>query len=122
MCVRDLQERKASQKARWLFGPLGHRRAWGLVGMAFLAILLCQAPILSQSITGDILGTIRDTSSAVVPGAEITLTAVETGTVLKTVSDGAGNYTFAQLKPGHYRLEVSNGGGSARRRFGTLSS
>jgi hypothetical protein len=63
-----------------------------------------------QAITGDILGTVQDSSGGVVAGAKITLTAVDTGIKLEAISDAGGNYLFAQLKPGHYSVEVSKQG------------
>ena len=74
-----------------------------LVVILFLAI----APSLfGQSITGDIPGTVRDTSGAVVPEARVTLTATDTGIKAEAITDSDGNYLFAQLKPGRYSVSV----------------
>lgn len=67
-------------------------------------------PGFGQVITGDILGTIRDSTQAVVPGAKVTLSAVDTGLKWQTTADDAGNYLFAQLTPGHYSVEASKAG------------
>jgi hypothetical protein len=67
-------------------------------------------PCLGQLITGDILGTIRDSTGAVVPAATVTLFAVDTGLQRESTSDDAGNYFFAQLKPGHYNVQASKQG------------
>lgn len=76
-----------------------------------LALLMAiPHPGWPQSITGDILGTVHDPSGAVVPGAKVTLTAVETGIKFEASSDTGGNYLFAQLKPGHYSVEASKEG------------
>src|SRR5216683_2947389 len=64
----------------------------------------------SQSITGDILGTIKDPTGAVIGGGTITLTDVGTGSKWTVSSDDSGSYLFAQLKPGRYRLETSKAG------------
>jgi hypothetical protein len=51
-------------------------------------------------------GTISDQSGAVIPGAKVTLTNVDTGIarVIRSGSDGV--YEFLQVLPGKYRLEV----------------
>jgi hypothetical protein len=64
----------------------------------------------SQGITGDILGTVQDSTGAVVPAAKVTLTAVDTGVKFEATSDEGGNYLFAELKPGHYSLQASKEG------------
>ncbi|HZO98803.1 MAG TPA: TonB-dependent receptor [Terriglobia bacterium] len=81
-----------------------------LAGASVLMMLAASRPCFSQVITGDILGTVQDSTGAVVPGAKITLTAVDTGIKLEGTSDESGNYLFAQLKPGHYSLQVSKEG------------
>ena len=82
------------------------------IRVALLTLFLGAAirPAFSQSITGDILGTVQDASGAVVPGVKVTLTAVDTGTKFEATSDGGGNYLFAQLKPGHYSLQAAKEG------------
>ena len=79
---------------------------------AGLAILLLTVSPLGfgQAITGDILGTISDSTGAVVPGARVILTAVDTGTTWQATSDASGDYLFAQLKPGRYNVEASKTG------------
>ena len=85
------------------------RATLSLIVMLFLAV----APALfGQSITGDILGTVRDSSGsgAVVPGAKVTLKATDTGISVEGTTDGEGNYIFAQIKPGNYSVTVSKEG------------
>jgi Carboxypeptidase regulatory-like domain/TonB dependent receptor-like, beta-barrel len=68
----------------------------------FVFFAVC--PLYGQTTTGDILGTVRDQTGAVVPGATITLTNMETNVSAEAVSDDAGNYVLARLRPGRYRL------------------
>src|SRR5207248_2530576 len=51
-------------------------------------------------------GTVSDASGAVVSGAEMVLTYVETNVPRRTVSNEAGNYEIPDLKRGVYRLEA----------------
>ena len=78
--------------------------------VCFYLPLVYTGPAYSQSITGDILGTVQDPSGAVVPAAKVTLTGVGTGVASTATTDDGGNYLFAQIKPGHYRLDVSKEG------------
>ncbi len=77
--------------------------------LVLLFLTTCQLGF-GQAITGDILGTVQDSTGAVVPGAKVTLTAVDTGIKLEATSDAGGNYLFAQLKPGAYNLSASKEG------------
>ncbi|HEV2988683.1 MAG TPA: carboxypeptidase-like regulatory domain-containing protein, partial [Candidatus Angelobacter sp.] len=66
-------------------------------------------PILAtaQSTFGDISGTITDPSGAVVPGATITVTNLDTKSVHTSTTDAEGVFRVVNLDPGTYRLEVS---------------
>ena len=74
-----------------------------------LILAVCQpVPLMAQSQTGDILGTIRDPQGLGVPGANITITNQETGAVRTATSDDRGNYLAPGFFPGVYRVEVSS--------------
>ncbi len=77
---------------------------------AILVALAGGAMAAAQSFTGSILGTVRDSSGAVVPNASVTV--VNTGTNAKTTaqSDEHGIYIAPLLPPGSYSLEVSAAG------------
>jgi hypothetical protein len=57
--------------------------------------------------TAQISGTVRDQSSAVLPGAEITATQTETGISRNTVSNETGSFILPNLALGPYRIEVA---------------
>ncbi len=63
-----------------------------------------------QVITGDIVGTVRDASGAVIPGAKVVLTQTNTGAERTATTDAAGDYFFNSLKPTVYSLTVSKQG------------
>ena len=74
-------------------------------------MMLSAAPrVLAQSTTGDITGTVTDSSGAAIPNATVTLTNVDTKEVRTTQSGGGGDYTFSQLGPGNYSVQVSESG------------
>src|SRR5438093_7151514 len=62
----------------------------------------------AQNIGAQLAGTITDPSGAVIPGAEVTLTAVDTGAVMKVTSSPDGLYSFFNLQAGRYEIQVSN--------------
>src|SRR6266571_8434018 len=51
----------------------------------------------AQGATAQISGTVKDQSSAVLPGAEITATQTETGAARMAVSDETGSYVLPNL-------------------------
>ncbi|RRA47163.1 TonB-dependent receptor [Acidipila sp. EB88] len=76
----------------------------------FLALLTtCALPLSlhAQVDQGTISGTVEDPSGAVVPGAAVTITSVETGLVLNGKTDSSGVYTFSPVKIGHYNVTVT---------------
>ncbi len=81
------------------------KRNW--IGLALLCLVVL-VPVGSAQNTGaQLTGTITDPSGAVVPGAEVTLTAVETWVALKTTSSPDGLYSFFNLTGGHFELTVT---------------
>ena len=56
---------------------------------------------------GAILGVVRDSSGAVVAGAEVTVTNLDTGLKKTAVSDSAGNFEILALPRGPYSVTAS---------------
>ncbi|PYU92505.1 MAG: TonB-dependent receptor [Acidobacteria bacterium] len=73
--------------------------------LASLIVFPVAAP--AQSITGDLVVNVTDPSGAVVGGAKLELMAVETNVKFEGQTDNLGNFLFSQLKPGHYKLDVT---------------
>ena len=69
-------------------------------------VLAATALLAQVIITSTILGTVADPQGAVMPGAKITLTNVDTGVQRKATADGSGDYQFSNLIAGHYKIEV----------------
>jgi hypothetical protein len=55
---------------------------------------------------GEVTGRVTDPSSAIIPGASITLTNVNTNAARNVVTTEAGTYTFPSVSPGFYRLKT----------------
>src|ERR1700722_12906714 len=89
-----------------------HAGFTGKVGCAVVAVvvlLLNALPAWSQQ-TSTILGAVKDSSGASVPGANITVTSIETAVVRTTVSGEDGSFRVAGLLPGHYSVKVEKTG------------
>ena len=74
-------------------------------------ILLAAAiPGAAQTLTSRVEGTVQDETGGVIPGASVTMTAVDTGVVRETVTNDRGLYLFPQVPPGAYRVEAALAG------------
>ena len=90
--------------------------------MRLIRTLLCvvlvafPSTLLGQSYTGTIIGTLKDTSGAVIPAANVTITNQQTARTESTTTDIEGRYISVPLAPGVYRVEASLQGfrGAAR--------
>jgi len=71
-----------------------------------LAFVLAAASVAAQSFTGTILGTVKDTTDAVVPNAAITVINMGTNARAEARSDANGNYAVPLLPPGQYRIQA----------------
>ena len=92
---------------------------------AFLVVAVaCLAPVkaLAQGeTTSAIVGQVRDTSNAVVPGAIVTIANAETGLRRIAKTDDAGRFNFPQLKPGIYSVKVEASGFEPRQNNNVVS-
>src|SRR5262245_54329112 len=74
--------------------------------LALVVVVLVSSTVWAQS-TAQITGTVKDASGAVLPGAEVTATHIETGIARMTVSNETGAYVLPNLVTGAYKLEAS---------------
>src|SRR6516164_3084358 len=91
--------------------PLAQLKTVGYVTLTFLILLLVQGRYaFAQVDTGSITGTITDSSGAVVPDADVTLTNTDQGLTLQTKTSSSGGYTFSPVKIGNYQIDVAGKG------------
>jgi hypothetical protein len=64
----------------------------------------------AQSTTADILGTVTDSTGAIMPGAKVVVTAPATGEKREATANAAGEFVFNNLNPGHYKVEMTASG------------
>lgn len=75
-----------------------------------LAAFFCSTALDAQQITGNLRGTVSDSSSAIIAGAAVTARQNETGLERTATTDGAGAYLLLELPVGHYELRVEKKG------------
>jgi hypothetical protein len=66
--------------------------------------MVAAASAAAQTITGEIRGTVRDSSGGVLPGASVTVIAADTGLKRTDVTDSTGTYVFPNLPIGKYTV------------------
>src|SRR5262249_7477333 len=71
-----------------------------------LLTLLCSFSLtaFAQVDTGTIAGSVRDSQGAGVASASVTFTDTDTNAVVKTQTDGSGDYASPPLRPGNYKI------------------
>src|SRR3954447_13588089 len=77
-------------------------------------LLLCVAiwapGAIGQAVSGNIDGTVRDSSGAAVPGASVAIRDVERGTEFRSTTNPEGNYSQIHLLAGRYEVKVEHEG------------
>jgi hypothetical protein len=71
-----------------------------------ICLLVAQSGSAQSIISGEITGTVTDSTHAVVPNATVTLTSNETGFNATTTTSSSGTFRFPLLRPGNYTLTV----------------
>ena len=74
--------------------------------LALVLLLLCVGRAYSQFDTSSIVGRVTDKSGAVVRGATVTATNVDTNVSISRVTNKDGEYNIPALKEGTYRVSV----------------
>ena len=66
--------------------------------------------LLAQSERGTVSGEVRDSTSAVIPGAKVTLTDIATNASNTATTNASGAFTFPNLPVGQFNLRVDKDG------------
>ncbi len=78
---------------------------------AMLALLLVfSIPAFTQAVNGTMVGTVTDTTGAVVANAKVTITEQATNVSHSANTNESGNFTVADLPPGNYLVAVEMSG------------
>ncbi len=73
---------------------------------SFALLALFAAAGWSQAVNATMLGTVTDSSGAVVPNAKVAITQTQTDAVHNTATNESGNYIIPNLPPGQYSITV----------------
>jgi hypothetical protein len=73
-------------------------------------VVLTSVPVLAQSSTATIRGTVTDAQGGVLPGAVVVVTNLGTRNTREATVDARGGYLIAALFPGAYELKVELAG------------
>ena len=86
------------------------RRKFSAVVFCLVLVLSSSALLLGQSTYGAITGSVTDTSGASITDATVTLTNLGTAEKRTVQSGGDGLFSFVNLTPGEYRVDVEKAG------------
>ena len=80
------------------------------LGLLFVAVMLFAGGRLFAGVSASISGTVTDPTGAVVAGATVTATNVDTGVATEQSTNGQGFYSFQSLPVGKYSIDVLHSG------------
>src|SRR6267154_6891177 len=83
---------------------------FGATGWVFLIVaisILGAGQAYAQVAGATLTGTVKDSSGAFIPSAQIIITDVATGVTRTVTADGAGLYAAPNLLPGTYEIRVT---------------
>jgi hypothetical protein len=78
--------------------------------IAVLAMVLPAKTSFAQADQGAITGVVLDSSGAVIPNAQVTVTNTDTGLTLQTKASTSGVYVVSPLKIGNYKVVATSAG------------
>jgi hypothetical protein len=81
-----------------------------VLSLVSLAMVATATGAFAQAISGNLVGTVIDSSSAVVTGATVAATKMDTGVTTTTTTNNTGAYHFENLPVGTYKVVVTSRG------------
>ncbi len=77
------------------------------ITLCFTVLLMLAGKVFAQAgATGTILGSVTDSSGAIISNAKVTVTNTETNADFRTVTSSAGDFNAPSLNPGPYKVTV----------------
>jgi hypothetical protein len=93
-------------------------RTLGKWAALLTSLMLLAGTLLAQETTGGLIGTVKDPTGAVVPGAKVVATAPTLTGNKEFTTDAGGNYRFSNLPPDTYTITVTAKGFATVKREG----
>lgn len=78
--------------------------------LACLLLLSSSPAALAQVLYGALVGAVKDSSGAAVPGAKVVITNKQTGQIREAVTNEEGGYNFPTIQNGTYEVRISKDG------------
>ena len=78
-----------------------------IFSIILVAMALSAPPLVAQTSSGSIAGSLRDPQDAAVPNATVLLIEQQRKTSFTATTDSEGRFVFPQLLPGRYDLSVT---------------
>ena len=72
--------------------------------LAVACLLAAALPALAQFDTATVVGTVKDNTGGVIPGATVTLTNLDTGVATVRVTEANGSFEFMTVRIGRYKV------------------
>jgi hypothetical protein len=115
------------RSANGLFQRLGRFSAFAAPrrnqNLAVLALLVgVSAPLVAQVTSGSILGSVQDTSGALIPGAKVTAVASSIGVTRTVASSSNGTFSLSNLPAATYTVTVQATGFETVTKSGVILS
>jgi hypothetical protein len=111
--IRELRKKELSRGGATMKGKdvhtteLGGFRRYLLVPAVIVWVcFLVSVSAIAQITTADVVGTVKDSSGAVVPNTKVVITNTATNDSRSGQTNSQGEYVFTLLKPGRYSIRV----------------
>lgn len=88
----------------------GMRKSFLLLVTALVCLMFLPGRAIAQYENGSIVGTVHDSSGAVIPAATVTVTNTATGVVSTRQTNDSGDYEVPGLRVGQYNIEMTKAG------------
>jgi Carboxypeptidase regulatory-like domain len=78
-----------------------------LVLLGLLSLVVAPSVARGQVLYGSVVGAVKDAQGAAIPAATVVITNKETNSTREAVTGTEGEYTLANVLPGHYDVKVT---------------
>ena len=89
---------------------ISRRSRYGLTSLAAAALFLLHPSLHAQATTADIVGTVTDTTGAIVSNADVTIENTATHETRHATTNASGDFTVTTLPVGTYAVRIAEAG------------